>query len=73
MFDDRGASVDAEPRTNAQAPLHTTSSAPVDYPWERVAGVRLGRRSVSPQRPTTDLVCEPVSWEDAASRTHSGW
>jgi len=80
MFADRGAPVAAEPppteRADAPAPLHTTTSAPTDYSWERVAGFRLGRRSVSPQhapqrRSTTELVCEPVSWEDAAGRPSS--
>ncbi len=78
MFADRGASVAAEPsptgRSDAEALQYTTSSAPMDCTWKRVAGVRLGRRSVSPQRPATDLVvCEPVSWEDAADCRPSGW
>ena len=44
--------------------------------WSRVPGVRLGRRSVSPRRgaeATTDVVCNPVSWDDADSSRLSGW
>ncbi len=79
MYADRDAPVAAEPpptgRSDAEALQHATSSAPMDFTWERVAGVRLGRRSVSPQRrPATDLmVCEPVSWQDAADSRPSGW
>lgn len=42
--------------------------------WQHVP--MLGRRSQSPQRPsssTTDLVCSPVSWDDAAGGEHGDW
>ena len=69
--------VGASAAASAEPPV---LSAPTDdywrTSWRRVPGIRLGRRSVSPRRgaeATSDVVCEPVSWDDAASSRLSGW